>query len=77
MFVLTELHADLEPYSRGKYYNEAEPDMSPEKWKKEFWGLDMYDKLLRIKKQWDPRNRFTCNQCVGSDWDPATDDIIG
>jgi len=71
------LHADLAPFSRGKYYNEAENDMSPEQWKKEFWGADMYAQLLNIKKQWDPLNKFTCAQCVGSDWDPATDAVIG
>lgn len=50
--------------------------MTPEQWKKEFWGDEMYAKLLRIKKKWDPLNKFSCNECVGSDWDPQTEDVV-
>ena len=73
-----DLHVDLEPYSEGKYYNEAETDMSPQKWKSAFWGEegDMYTRILRIKQTWDPNNKFTCHQCVGSDTD-TTSQLLG
>ncbi|KAF6038970.1 hypothetical protein EB796_002713 [Bugula neritina] len=62
-----EFHEDLARFSSGKYYNEAEPDMAPHR-KKEFWSDSAYEKLVDIKKAWDPQNIFTCNQCIGSDW---------
>jgi len=42
--------------------------MAPAQWKKEFWSDSAYEKLVDIKKAWDPQNIFTCNQCIGSDW---------
>lgn len=73
--MLTDFHSEVSRYSKGKYYNEAEDDMTPAQWKKEYWGDDgdIYNKLMLIKKAWDPRNMFTCHQCLGSDWDPAQD----
>lgn len=48
----------------GSYLNETdyfEPD-----WQHAFWG-DHYDRLLAIKRKYDPRNVFTCHHCVGSE----------
>ena len=34
----------------------------------EYWGtMDRYNRLLRVKQQWDPDNLFWCHHCVGSD----------
>lgn len=77
MNVLVAFHRDLSRFSKGKYYNEAEPDMTPDQWKEEFWGRQKYEDLLSIKKKWDPENRFTCNECIGSDWVPDKAGVIG
>ena len=36
-------------------------------WKTRYWGLNNYEKLLSIKKKYDPTNIFYCYHCVGSD----------
>jgi FAD/FMN-containing dehydrogenase len=51
----------------GSYVNEAdyfEPD-----WPRTFWG-ENYEKLLQIKRKYDPRGLFTCHHCVGSEDKP-------
>ncbi|HEX2571741.1 MAG TPA: FAD-dependent oxidoreductase [Polyangia bacterium] len=51
----------------GSYVNETdyfEPD-----WQHAFWG-DNYEKLLQIKRKYDPRGLFTCHHCVGSEGQP-------
>jgi FAD/FMN-containing dehydrogenase len=48
----------------GSYVNETdylEPD-----WQREFWG-ENYDRLLRIKRKYDPDGLFFCHHCVGSE----------
>jgi FAD/FMN-containing dehydrogenase len=48
----------------GSYVNETdyfEPD-----WQHTLWG-DNYDKLLAIKRKYDPQGLFTCHHCVGSE----------
>jgi FAD/FMN-containing dehydrogenase len=48
----------------GSYVNETdyfEPD-----WQRAFWGTN-YDKLLAIKRKYDPDHLFTCHHCVGSE----------
>ena len=52
----------------GSYVNETdyfEPD-----WQRAFWG-DNYQKLLEIKRKYDPEGVFTCHHCVGSEADIA------
>ncbi|KAG9079852.1 hypothetical protein FRC06_007382, partial [Ceratobasidium sp. 370] len=46
------------------YLNEANPE-EPQ-WKEAFFGKH-YPRLLRIKRQVDPKGVFTCDRCVGSD----------
>jgi hypothetical protein len=59
---------DLQPGS-GSYSNEADPTV--EGWKKEFWG-ENYERLLEVKRKWDPEGVFWCRACVGSDeWEWA------
>ncbi len=48
----------------GAYPNEAdyfEPD-----WQRSFWGAN-YERLLEIKRRYDPEGLFTCHHCVGSE----------
>ena len=48
----------------GSYLNEAdyfEPD-----WQRTFWG-DNYERLLQIKRKYDPDGLFFCHHCVGSE----------
>jgi hypothetical protein len=51
----------------GCYLNEAdvyEPD-----WQQAFWG-DNYERLLEIKRKYDPHGTFWCLPCVGNeDWE--------
>jgi hypothetical protein len=44
--------------------NEANP--FTENWKADFWGPN-YDKLLHIKKKYDPEGILQCWKCVGYD----------
>jgi len=48
----------------GSYMNEAHA-RAPQ-WKEDFFGAN-YDKLLSIKKKYDPKRLLKCNECVGSD----------
>mmetsp|Transcript_7446 Transcript_7446/g.23469 ORF Transcript_7446/g.23469 Transcript_7446/m.23469 type:complete len:569 (+) Transcript_7446:782-2488(+) len=56
--------APLYKLAPNSYFSESLYNTSD--WKQRFWG-DNYDRLLDIKKQWDPEGRFWCNRCVGSD----------
>ncbi|KLJ08066.1 hypothetical protein EMPG_16486 [Blastomyces silverae] len=49
----------------GAYQNEA--DAYEPNHIESFWGRANYDRLLRIKKQVDPKNLLTCHHCVGAD----------
>ncbi|RPA72268.1 FAD binding domain-containing protein [Ascobolus immersus RN42] len=53
----------LEP-DMGAYGNEA--DFGETDWQKSFWGTN-YERLLKVKKKWDPKRLFICNRCVGSE----------
>lgn len=53
---------DLTPGS-GAYQNEA--DTYEPNHEQSFWGLENYQRLLKLKKKLDPDNLFTCHQCVG------------
>jgi hypothetical protein len=54
----------LEPES-GAYMNEADPT-NPE-WKNDYFGEEHYERLLEVKRRWDPEGVFWCRSCVGSD----------
>lgn len=36
-------------------------------WKARYWGMSNYDKLLYIKKKYDPEGIFYCYHCIGSE----------
>lgn len=52
--------------TRGQYFSECDDELPPGEWQKQFWGQSNYDRLLTIKRKYDPDNHFTCKQCVGS-----------
>ncbi|KAK3596577.1 hypothetical protein CHS0354_015110 [Potamilus streckersoni] len=54
----------LQTYGNGVYMNEAAYDLN--NWQEAFWG-NHYNRLLEIKRKWDPTNFFTCYHCVGSE----------
>jgi len=63
---------DLLPDS-GAYVNEAninEPD-----WQEAFWGSN-YEKLVKIKKKYDPEDVFWCHPCVGNEGWEEVDDAL-
>jgi hypothetical protein len=52
----------------GSYLNEADV-MEPD-WQASFYGAENYQKLLEIKRKWDPRGLFYATTGVGSeDWE--------
>lgn len=66
---LAERFSDgLIKYGKGVYFNE--PSAHLPDWKIDYWG-GHYDRLLAIKRQWDPSHVFTCHHCVGSDETPT------
>jgi FAD/FMN-containing dehydrogenase len=46
------------------YYNEQSDFLA--NWQDSIWGSN-YDRLLSIKKEYDPNNLFACKYCVGSE----------
>ncbi|XP_033727135.1 FAD-linked oxidoreductase easE-like [Pecten maximus] len=54
----------MRPFGYGSYRNEGSAD-SPS-WKDDFWGSN-YNRLLAIKRVYDPDNVFSCVDCVGRD----------
>lgn len=48
----------------GAYGNEA--DVNEPNWQQAFWGQN-YERLLRIKKEWDPKGVFYVHHGVGSE----------
>ena len=36
-----------------------------------FWGDETYERLLAIKKTWDPEMVFSCRHCVGDGETPG------
>lgn len=56
----------------GAYMNEVDP--TEPNWQQTLFGNN-YEKLLAIKKKWDPSGVFWCNHCVGSElWTFVADD---
>jgi len=66
---LKTITKDLEKLapSSGAYISEADP--WTEDWQMAWWG-DNYDKLLRLKKKYDPHNLLMCWRCVG--WEKSS-----
>jgi hypothetical protein len=54
----------------GAYINEPQSRLPD--WKERFWTMDKYNKLLAIKKTWDPDNVFIVHQGVG--WEETSND---
>jgi hypothetical protein len=66
----------LEPDS-GAYMNEADPTNL--EWKNDYFGEERYERLLSVKKWWDPKEVFWCRSCVRSDlWEwTEGDGVLG
>ena len=60
---------DLRPHFSGAYVNYIDPLLP--RWK-EMYYRDNYERLLAVKKQWDPDNFFHFQQGVGSKFEPST-----
>ena len=57
---------DMYSLGKGAYPNEAEFDL--ENWQVELWGsMERYNRLLEVKKSWDPNGLFWCHHCVGDE----------
>ncbi|TGO63909.1 hypothetical protein BCON_0010g00750 [Botryotinia convoluta] len=69
---LTAMVEEFTP-TGGAYFNEAHPWTSD--WKEAWWGLKNYERLVEIKKKYDPDNLLTCWKCVGFDEENAAKDF--
>ncbi|TGO81524.1 hypothetical protein BPOR_1120g00030 [Botrytis porri] len=69
---LTAMVEEFTP-TGGAYFNEAHPWTSD--WKEAWWGLKNYERLVEIKKKYDPDNLLTCWKCVGFDQNNAAKDF--
>ena len=59
----------------GAYVNEGDP-RDPD-WKMTFYG-ENYERLLVVKRKWDPKGVFWCRSCVGWDeWEVKGGEGIG
>lgn len=66
----TQALRDLAP-DTGAYVNEADPT-EPD-WQKTFYG-DNYERLLELKRRWDPYGVFWYKNGIGSEmWNPVGD----
>lgn len=54
----------------GTYANEAQP--WTQNWEQAFWGSN-YDKLLSLKRKWDPQRLLACYHCI----DGRDTDVVG
>jgi FAD/FMN-containing dehydrogenase len=63
-----KLGEDMRPHDIGAYCNYIDPLLT--NWKQEFYGGN-YDELVRIKKEWDPKNHFHFQQAIGSPFEPT------
>jgi len=57
-------------FSDGSYFSESEYSLVGH-WKERFWGKENYQRLLSIKRTWDPTFVFTCRHCVGDEEEPG------
>jgi len=57
----------------GAYVNEAYPD-EPD-WQHAFWG-ENYERLLAIKKTYDPWDVLWCHPCVGNENWKVVDNVL-
>lgn len=56
----------LKKHSKWVYWNEPQHNFPQNDWKERYWGgLANYNRLLAVKKIYDPENVFTCYHCVG------------
>lgn len=54
------------PLGNNSYFGESAYYHLGDAWKSRYWG-DNYNRLLAVKKAYDPENFFWCRHCVGSD----------
>ncbi|CAD6445395.1 52aca933-d807-4e70-920e-cdb13b71edbc [Sclerotinia trifoliorum] len=69
---LTTMVEDFTP-TGGAYLNEAHPWTND--WKEAWWGVQNYEKLLEIKKKYDPEGLLSCWKCVGFNEESETKDF--
>ena len=62
-----EIEGTFRAFGYNGYLNEENEYCDDCDWKKLFWGMKKYNKLLTVKQYWDPKNVFWCIHCVGSD----------
>lgn len=61
----TDPTVTLEYYALGNYSYFSESAYDMDNWQNRYWGAN-YERLLSIKKSWDPQGVFGCRHCIGS-----------
>ena len=64
-------------YGGFTYWNEPQHNFPNKDWKQRYWGsLTNYERLMKVKTQFDPNNFFTCYHCVGYDENNDVDPTV-
>jgi hypothetical protein len=58
----------LGKHSQGSYLNYIDPLL--EDWQTKYYG-NHYERLVKIKEYWDPKNQFNFQQAIGSQFFPS------
>lgn len=66
----------MKKYSKWVYWNEPQHNFMKDDWRERYWGdLKNYNRLLTVKREYDPLNIFNCYHCIGyvryDDEDPS------
>jgi FAD/FMN-containing dehydrogenase len=59
---------ELEKHSQGAYLNYIDPLLVD--WQQKYYRTN-WDKLVKVKKHWDPKGQFDFQQGIGSDFNPT------
>ncbi len=63
------IHNVLSPaiykFGSASYYSESDWSLDEGEWQTRFWDTPTYEKLMDVKRKWDPEMVFGCRHCVG------------
>eukprot|EP01064_Diplonema_japonicum_P017715 TRINITY_DN25_c0_g1_i7.p1 TRINITY_DN25_c0_g1~~TRINITY_DN25_c0_g1_i7.p1 ORF type:complete len:539 (+),score=145.78 TRINITY_DN25_c0_g1_i7:140-1756(+) len=68
----------VRPFGTGwVYWNEPQHNFPENDWKERYWGsMENYNRLLGVKRVYDPFNAITCYHCVGWNFADSVDPAV-